>query len=62
MQLAAIAAQDVAREELLYLSSEKPAHRRPTAIFQMSKCEVPMITDHLGCLSSQNQVTRSQIL
>lgn len=35
---------------------------RQTASFQLSKCEVPMITDHLGCLSSQNQVTRSQIL
>lgn len=60
-QLAAIAAQDMAREELLYLC-DKPAHRRPTASFQLSKCEVPVITDHLGCLSSQNQVTRSQIL
>lgn len=38
------------------------AHGRPTGSFQLSKCEVPMITDHLGCLSSQNQVTRSQIL
>lgn len=61
-QLAATAAQAMARQELLCLCSEEPAHRRPTASFQLSKCEVPMITDHLGCLSSQNQVTRSQIL
>lgn len=35
---------------------------RQTASSQLPKCEVPMITDHLGCLSSQYQVTPRQIL